>query len=173
MVGIQTSCNPDRLRKVLAKSRAVMKGFYGLSPEDKEDILIDVMYRFEVDQGRFPDTVYERHCKNKIIGFLGKKTAKKRMAQQKVNGVTVYLQDVSLNMKIGEEEDMELQDVIASDTDYSIQESELLSDIERKTPELIPSVKRVLQGEKLTKKEKRVLQEGLTIDIVGPKEIKV
>ena len=173
MIGIRNSCDPERLRKVLVASRSVMKGFYGLTPEDKEDILIDVMYRFEVDKGRFPVSVYARHCRNKVIGFLGKKTAQKRMAQKKVDGVTVYFQDVSLNARIGEEEDAEFGDFIPVDSDFSIDEVELMADIERKTPDLAPLVRRVLQGDTITRQEKRKLREGLTIDIVGARKVKI
>lgn len=173
MIGIKNSCDPERLRKVMVASRLVMKGFYGLTPEDKEDILIDVMECFEKDKGRFPVSVYARYCRNKVIGFLGKKTAQKRMAQKKVNGVTIYLQDVSLNMHVGDEEDAEFGDFIPVDIDFSIEEVELMADIERKTPDLAPLVRRVLQGNTITRQEKKKLREGLTIDIVGAREVKV
>lgn len=173
MVGIKNSCDPQRLRKVMVASRLVMKGFYGLTPEDKEDILIDVMECFEKDKGRFPVSVYARYCRNKVIGFLGKKTAQKRMAQKKVNGVTIYLQDVSLNMRVGDEEDAEFGDFIPVDGDFSIEEVELMADIERKTPDLAPLVRKVLQGDTITRQEKKKLREGLTIDIVGARGVKI
>ena len=173
MVGIKNSCDPEKLRKVLAASRATLKGFYGLTAEDREEILMEVVYRFEVDKGRFPVTVYAWHCKNKIVGFLGKKTAQKRMAQKKVDGNIVYLQDISLNTKVGEDEDMEFGDFIPVDSDYSIEEVELMADIERETPDLAPLVRKVLQGETITKQEKKKLREGLPTGIVGAREIKI
>lgn len=160
MVAIEQSCNPEKLQKVMAVSHLVMKGFYGLSAEDKEDIMLDVWYRFEMDQARFPVTVYARHCRNKIIGFLGKKTAQKRMAQKIVNGTRVLLEDVSLNLVVGEEGDAELGDMIADESDMLL-EAELMAGVELRTPELAPLVKKVIEGERLTRAEKALLKKKI------------
>lgn len=163
MVGFATSCDPQRLQKVIAVSKVVMRGFYGLTPQDKEDILIDVMYRFEVDQGRFPISVYARHCRNKVIGFLGQKTAQKRMASKIVDGTRVFFNDVSLNTVIGEDEDMEYGDFLAVQDD-SLARAELEAQIEMTAPELLPLVQKVMEGDKLTRKERTLLQKALKKD---------
>lgn len=163
MVAMAMSCDPQKLEKVMAVSRLVMKGFYGLTEEDKEEIMLDVWYRFEMDQAKFPVAVYARHCKNKVIGFLGKKTAQKRMAQKIVNGTRVYFEDVSLNLIVGDEQDTEFGDMIAAD-DSEIAEVELLAEVEMRAPELVPLIKRVLQGDALSREEKSLLRKKLKKD---------
>lgn len=161
MVGIALSCDPEKLRKVLVASRAVMSRFYGLTREDKEEIEMQVVYRFEMDKARFPVTVYARHCRNKIIGFLSNKTAQKRMLSQMVNGKRVYIQDVSLNMTIEDDDDTELLSIIPDkESDYT--EVELLLVIEQKAPELVPLAKRVLSGDTLTKEERNLLRRSIS-----------
>lgn len=157
MIRIEESCDPKKLKKVLIASRAVLKMFYGLSSGDKEDILMDVCYRFEADKAKFPVSVYASHCRNKIIGFLGKKTAKKRMNQSIKDGKITYYEDLSLNALVGEEDDTELGSLIPSREDpYA--EAELLMDVEMKAPKLLPLVKAALRGERLTKKQKDLLK---------------
>lgn len=161
MVGLSTSCDRAKLEQVMISSYLVMRGYYGLTREDKEDIMLDVMYRFEADKGRFPVTVYARHCKNKIVGFLGKKTAKKRMTRKVVNGKTIFIEDERLNRKIGEEQDMEYGDTIPVE-DGGFQEVELLADMERKAPDLVPLLKKVLHGQGLSIEEKRLIKKVLS-----------
>lgn len=173
MVGIEQSCDPERLKKVLVRARIQMRGYYGLTEEDKEDILVDMMYRFEVDKGRFPLSVYDRHCHNKIVGFLAKKTAQKRMAQKVVDGTRVFFPDVSLNIKIGDEDsDDTLENFIPAEED-SFAEVELLSDVERLTPDLVPLVRRVLSGDVLTSAERKALRQRLSTGVVGPRSIRI
>lgn len=162
MVGLSQSCDPIRLKKVLARARIQMRGYYGLTEQDKEDILIDMMYRFEVDKGRFPLSVYDRHCHNKIVGFLSKKTAQKRMAQKVIDGVRVYFSDVSLNMKLGDEDsDGTLEDFIPVE-EGSFAEVEFLVDLERLAPELVPLAKRALAGDSLSGKERKILRDQIS-----------
>lgn len=168
LVGLTTSCDYEKLKKVLVTSRLIMAGFYGLTEEDKEDILIDVMYRFEVDKARFPVSVYARHCRNKIIGFLGKKTAKKRMNQILVDGKIVYIQDISLDAKMDDESNAEMIDLIPTEDDR-LKLVEFRLDIEQTYPKLLPYVDKVLQGDALTrvdKKEvKRIFKEGMEDEV--------
>lgn len=161
MVGIETSCDPTRLQKVIAVSRVVMKGFYGLTPEDREDILMDVMYRFEVDEGKYPVSVYASFCRNKVIGFLGKKTAQKRCASTVVDGNRVFLEDVSLDLTLGEEDDVAFGDLLPT-TDDGFARSELLTQVEMSAPDLRPLVERVLQGDKLSRTEKGILRRRIS-----------
>lgn len=167
MIRIDGSCNPQKLQKVLVASRAVLKTFYGLTDSDKEDILMDVCYRFEVDKARFPVSVYASHCRNKIIGFLGKKTAKKRMNQSIKDGKVTYYEDISLSAMVGEDEDMELESLVPSkENPYA--ETELLMDVERKAPKLLPIVKAALGGDRLNKKQRELLKSIISKeDLVG------
>lgn len=161
MVGIQMSCDPEKLKKVLVTSRLVMRGFYGLTEQDKEDILLDVWYRFEVDRARFPVAVYAKHCRNKVIGFLGKKTAQKRMASKIIDGVRIYLEDISLSTRVGEDDDMELADFIPADNSAFL-EAELLADIERVSPDIVPAVRTLLHGGQLDRQDRRRLRSILS-----------
>lgn len=154
MVGLSTSCDQNRLKKIMSLAYLVMSAFYGLTREDKEDIMLDVMYRFEVDKGRFPDSVYARHCRNKVIGFLDKKTAQKRMARKIIDGKIVYIPDVSLNKKVGKEKDAEYGSLIPA-KDTKMEELEFLTDMERRAPSLVPLFKKVLDGQALTTQEKK------------------
>ena len=167
MIQIEGSCNPQKLKKVLIASRAVLKTFYGLTEGDKEDILMDVCYRFEVDKARFPVSVYATHCRNKIIGFLGKKTAKKRMNQSIRDGKVTYYEDISLNAMVGEDGDVERESLIPTkENPYS--EVEFLMDVERKAPELLPLVKSALRGDPIKKKERELLKSIIDReDLVG------
>lgn len=165
MVGINQSCDPERLKKVLVRSRIQMRGYYGLTEEDKEDILIDMMYRFEVDKGRFPLSVYDRHCHNKIVGFLAKKTAQKRMAQKVVNGTRVYFSDISLSMTLGEDEDGATIESLIPVEESSFETVELLADVERLAPDLAPLVRRALDGDRLTQKERKMLKNRLSSEV--------
>lgn len=158
MIGIELSCNPEKLKKTLAQCRVAMKGYYGLSKEDKEEVLVSVAYRFEVDAGKFSISTYVRHCKNKVIDIFQNRTAKKRRAQAVIDGKTVYFDDISLNLKVGEEEDMEYGDFIPKE-DMSLREVEIIADIERKAPEFSPLVKKVLMGLKLEADEKQMLRK--------------
>lgn len=159
MIDITGSCNPEKLRKVLMASRVVLRSFTGLTKEDKEEILVDVCYRFEVDKAKFPISVYMKHCRNKVIGFLGKKTAKKRMLQKVVDGKVVYYETLSLNAKVSDDdEDKEFGELVSA-KDNSFLEVELLADIESKAPEYVPLVKAVLSGEKLTAPQKKALKK--------------
>lgn len=169
MVGLSTSCDPEKLKKILLVSKLTMKAYYGLSREDREEILVDVMYRFEVDKGKFPLSVYIRHCHNKIIGFLGKKTAQKRMARRVIDGKVSFIDDVSLSMEIGSEGGKTLEDIIPSRSDELL-EVELLAAVEQSTPDLVPIVKKVLDGYRLTISEKRKLKNKITTGIVGEKK---
>lgn len=153
MVALEMSCNPEKLRRVMSASRQVLKGFHGLTAEDKEDILLDVLYRFEVDRAKFPVSVYARHCYNKVVGFLGKKTAKKRMAQKEIDGQRVYFMDISLDKTIGEEEDSTVADTIPYE-DQDFKKAELLVDVERNAPQLYPLFIKAIEGQKLTYYEK-------------------
>lgn len=161
LVGLSTSCNEEKLDAVIKASKMTLNGYWGLTREDKEDILLDVMYRFEADKGRFPVSVYVRHCKNKVIGFLGKKTAKKRMQQKVVDGRTVYIEPLSLNRAVGEENDTELGDIIPLQ-DRSIEEVEFLVDLELRFPEIAHLLKKVLVGEDLTKEEKKYIKSCIS-----------
>ena len=161
MIAIEYSCDPEKLRKVLIISKAVMKGFYGLSKEDKEDILIEVIAQFEKDGARFPASVYGRYCRNKVLGFLAMRTAKKRMAQSVVGGKVVYWHDISLSMAVGDEEDMEFANLLPQE-DYGIAEVEVLAMIEKKAPDMLEAVKGVLRGEKLTRQERARLKKVIS-----------
>lgn len=157
-VQLELSCNRPKLEKALNASRAEFKNFYGITDGEKEEILFDVMYRFEMDKGKFPVSVYKSHCRNKIIGFLGKKTAQKRMASQVVEGKRVFIHDISLSTLVGEDSDTEFGDTLEADN-TALLEAELLSDIERINPELLPLVKDVLGGKRLTKAEREYLKQ--------------
>lgn len=158
MIQTYGSCDESKLKKVLIASRAVMKGFYGLTKEDKEDILLDVAYRFEVDKAKFPTSVYALYCRNKVIGFLCRKTAKKRMFQTVKDGKVTYYENISLSTLVGEDADVELEKLIpAKEERYS--EVDFLVDIERKAPELYSVAKAALNGERISKKEKEMLKK--------------
>lgn len=164
MVGIESSCNPKKLKKVIWSSKMTMSGYYGLTPEDKEEILLEVMYRFELDGGKFPYTLYGvRYCRNKIQDLVVHKHALKRCNQKKFpNGKKLYFYDLSLNMSMdgrdGQEDEMLLEDTI-EDTKSSLFEVEFLADVERSAPELLPLARRALAGERLNSKEKNILRD--------------
>lgn len=161
MVGIDSSCNPEKLRQVIRACKVTMKSFYGLTPDDKEDVLLEVMWQFEKDGGRYPATVYARYCVNKVLQFIEFKTAKKRMASMDINGVQVYLENVSLNDTIGisDEDEAEVGDTVSKETDADkFLEIELLADIERSAPDLVPTVYGALHGTKITKRNRSKLQ---------------
>lgn len=158
MIRTEGSCNEEKLKKVIIASRAVIKSFYGLSQGDKEDILMDVVYRFEADNARFPVSVYARHCRNKVIGFLGKKTAKKRMNQSIKDGKITYYEDLSLNEMIGEDRDVERESIIPS-KDNSYAEVEIIASVEKEAPDLVPFVEAALRGERLTRQQRVLLKE--------------
>lgn len=161
IVGLAMSCDGVRLKKILNQSMSTMSGYWGLTREDKEDILIDVAYRFEVDKGRFPDSVYQRHCHNKIVGFLGKKTAKKRMAQKEVDGKAVYIPDISLNAPVGDDGKSEKGDFIPAE-DSNIPVVEYLADMEIEFPHLAPLFRKALNGIVLSKDEKKYIKKSIT-----------
>ena len=98
-----------------------------------------------------------------MIGFLGQKTAQKRMASKVVDGTRVFFNDVSLNMVIGEDEDMEYGNFLAVQDD-SLARAELEAQIEMTAPELLPLVQKVMEGDKLTRKERALLQKALKKD---------
>lgn len=158
MFQITGSCDEKKLRKVIVQSRYTLSQYTGLTAEDKEEIIMDVIYRFEADKARFPISVYVRHCKNKIIGFLGKKTAKKRMLQKVVDGKVVYIENVSLSTFTTEDESATLEDIVPDRDNSSLKKVELLADIERKVPELLPLVTRILEGDKITPEERKLLK---------------
>ena len=157
MIGIENSCDPKKLGKVIIASRNEMRAFYGLAASDKEEILWDVIWKFEVEKGKYPVSVYARYCRNKVISRLTYMTAQKRKNSKVVDGVRVYFDDISLNIKVGDEEDMEYGDFIPT-KDRGISELELIASIELKTPELVAAVQRVLGGGTLTRKEKVALR---------------
>lgn len=168
LVGLTTSCDYEKLKKVIVASRLTMTGFYGLTAEDKEDILVDVMYRFELDKAKFPVSVYARYCRNKIIGYLARKTAKKRMNQVLVNGKVVYIQDISLDARMDDESDAEIIDFIPTEDDR-LRLVEFRLDIEQTYPKLLPYVDKVLEGDKLTRWDKKavrkILEEGMEDEV--------
>lgn len=158
MIRTEGSCNQEKLKKVLIAGRAVIKRFYGISGADKEDILLQVAYQFEMDEARFPVSVYAKFCRNRVISFLGKKTAKKRMNQSIKDGKIIYYEDLSLNAMVGEDENVELESVVPSkENQYSA--IEIIASVEKEAPELVPFVKAALRGEKLTRKQKLLLKE--------------
>lgn len=158
LVGLCESCDTQKLQKVIAISRLMFGKFYGLTAEDKEDILVDVMYRFEADKAKFPVSVYGRHCHNKIVGFLGKKTAQKRMQSKVVDGKRIYIEDLSLHQKLKEDSDTELQDTIAVE-DPALAEIEFMSEVESIFPDIADIVRGILHGRDLTRWEKNRLKE--------------
>lgn len=160
MVSTEMSCNPQKLRQALRAARAEIACFYGLTPQEKEDILDMVLYRFEVDKGRFPVKVYARHARDKVVGLLTHKRAKKRCAQKVVDGKVVYIEDESLNRKVDEDGEIEFGDTIPK-IDMGIHMVELMEYIKKECPELLPLVKKVLDGERLRKKERELLKENI------------
>lgn len=166
MVGISTSCNPEKLRQVLRACRVEIKRFYGLTAQDKEEITCDVMLRFELDGGKYPATVYGKYCRNKTLQFIQKKVAQKRVASTIKNGVRVYLPDVSFEAVFGEdsEDELRIEEMLGTD-EQEFSYVELLSDVQRKAPDLLPVVEKVIDGEKLTRNEKNKLRTRVLNEI--------
>lgn len=160
MIAMQLSCNPEKLRQVIRACKVTMKGFYGLTAQDREDILLEVVWKFEKDEGKFPATVYGRYCVNKVLQFIEHKTAKKRMTQTEVNGETIYIEDVSLSLTTDEDEKLTVADTIACES-QELEEVEFFADVERADPSLLPIIKRVLAGAVLTRNERNRLKTRL------------
>lgn len=157
MIALNLSCDPDKLKQVVRACKVTMKGFYGLTNEDKEEILLEVIWQFEKDAGKYPATVYGRYCVNKVLQYIEHNTAKKRKAQTTMDGTVVYIDDVSLNMLVQDGEDMTLEDVIPYHP-KEFEEAEFYADVEKNCPDLLPIIKRVLEGEVLTRNERSRLK---------------
>lgn len=162
MVGICTSCNPDKLRKSIAAGRLAMTPFYSLSKEDKEEMLMIMMLYFEKTQAKYPVSTYALYCRNLCAGYVGDLHRQKRMAQKKVDGKVVYFPDKRLDATIENDDgdSMTLSDIIPF-IDQEFVRVELLADVERDAPFLYPLFKKVIEGEKLTYYEKTKLKKFL------------
>lgn len=165
-LNVQGSCDPEKLQRVIVASTLVFKRFYStykFTKEDQEDILLEVAYRFEQDKSKFPASVYVRHCENKVIDFIKKARRQKRTVQKVVDGKTVYYETLSMNTLLDpqDKDSVELGNSLPQkDANYSI--IEILADVEAKSPELVPLVKAVLQGETLTIQQKRLLRKVIS-----------
>lgn len=160
MIGITTSCDPIRLQKVMGLAMRAFNQYAGWTKQDKEEMLLGVVQLFEETEGKFPNCVYVRRAHHIIQGEHTFYHAQKRKYSKMVDGKRVFYDDYSLDMPYGEEEDMTLSDFIPSKS-TSLREVELLADIALIDPELVPLVRRVLRGEKLDRKEKRLLRKKL------------
>lgn len=165
MLDIKDSCDPEKLQRVVVASNLVFKRFYNsykFTTQDTEDILMEVVYRFEVDRAKYPACVYVKYCQNKILDFIKGMRRQKRTVQKVIDGKTVYYETLSMNTLLDtDEKKVELGDSIASkNDDYSI--VEILADVERKSPEMVPLIKAVLNGEPLTIQQKRALRKVIS-----------
>lgn len=160
MVALEQSRNPEKLKKVIAAARAVLKGYYGVSKEEKEQMVLNVMYKFEVADKEYPISCYAVLAKKEIDGWLLRKTAKKRMQQRVVDGKVVYIDEISLNVKIKDDEEMELGDLIP-EVDSNISMFEYLEDVKKDYPDIYPLLRRAMNGEELTVKEFRKVRDLL------------
>lgn len=155
--GIDTSCNPVMLKEVIKAGMGYMKRFWGLTPEDKEDLMLQVIYLFEIQKAKYPVQVYVRALHNKVYDHFVKTTAQKRMASAVVNGKRVYYKDLSLEEAVlGEEEDLCLMDTIPM-SDSMLNVVELRTMVESSAPELLSILDKALLGQRLNKKERRLL----------------
>lgn len=161
MVGLATSCNPDKLSKVISECYRTMSLFHHITAEDKEDIVLMVMDRFERTAGRNHVLFYGRtYCRNKVVQLLRYRTAKKRMAQDEIDGKSQYKTDLSIYELVGRSEsdkDIEAVELLLSE-DCSFQVSEWVASVERVAPELLPVLFKALQGDRLTIKERKGLE---------------
>lgn len=160
MVGIENSRNPEKLKKIIAAARYVFNGYYGITKEDKEEMLMNIIYKFEVADKEFPVSCYTVLAKKEIWSYFVRKTAKKRMQQATINGKTVYLEEVSLNMRVGEEEEVELGDLLPKE-DGNLALVEYIASIEKDYPDIYILIKRAMNGEELEEKELKSIRNLL------------
>lgn len=151
MVGILSSRNPDKLQRVINASKIILHRYTDLTKEDKEDILLEVMMRFERDDDRYPVVVYVNYCRNKICDWYRFTRSKKRMLRKAVGNGTLYIKDLYLYQVMGE--DMELKDVLPVE-DKAISECDLYTSLEQSYPTLYKTLCKVMDGKVLTRKEK-------------------
>lgn len=153
MVGIQSSCNPFKLQQVIDMCKRTLNGFYKLTREDKEEVILEVMLRFEEDGGIYSVTTYGyNYCKNKAMDLVRANTSIKRKAQIRVGDETVFIPDISLNAEDG-------VDIAIYDSNYL--KSEWLMLVEQLAPELSPILQRALDGEKITYRQRQKLKNIL------------
>lgn len=166
MVSLDKSRDPEKLKKVIAAARTVFSRYPSISKEDKEEMLMDVIYKFEVAEKDFALSCYTKLAKDEIWGYFTRKFAKKRTQQWRVEGKTEYLETISLNVEVYGSDDhaLELGDLVPT-IDNDIPMVEFLADVERYYPKLYILLQRAMNGEELTKNElrriKKLLKSGV------------
>lgn len=160
MVGLATSCDERKLRAIIGLCYRTLQSFHHITPSEKEEIVLLVMERFERDGGKFSINTYGNiYCRNKALSLIRYKTAEKRMGRIFVDGKVSLQSDYSLNyLHDGHDEELEQIDaLIAQDTTNQV--SEWICSIRQVAPELLPLLEKALSGDKLTKKERKLLYD--------------